>query len=442
VKIVPNPEAGPERRKELQTRYYGSFRCLADACPDTCCEGWRVALDKKTYSKYQQCSDPVLQPAFQQLITINPASTSDDTYATFTTSNARCTFLSEGLCSIQSRLGEQYLGAACAAFPRVTNLANGVVERSLDLSCPEAARLALLNPTPLEFCLVDTDVADIQKDVAQTSYGRLLESAFSSASGLEHSRGAHERIAEVRQFVLSLLQNRKYPLSKRLILLGHFCDKLREIITEGNYQAVPELLQGFAFAIEAGLFNDYLSRCTASPAAQLGIVLELIAERVKSDFTHRRFLQFYQEFINGIRWKPDATHEEMAGHYADAYRRQYAPFMSQHEYMLENYLVNNAFRTLFPFGSQSMTRALNMDALRAVAAHYMLLTSYFSILKAMLIGLAGNRGAAFGTEDVIRGVQLCSKTFEHSVTYPKRILEILAMHGIETPAGMRVLTQN
>jgi len=427
---VPILEAdSPERHQELQPRYYGNFRCLADACPDTCCEGWRVGLDKKTYEKYQQCSDPVLQPAFQRLITINPPSTSADQYATFTTSNARCTFLSDGLCSIQNRLGEQYLGAACAAFPRVANLANSVVERSLDLSCPEAARLALVDPTPLEFCLVGASTAGIQKDVAQPSYGRLFNAA-------------DERITEVRRFVLSLLQNRKYPLSKRLILLGHLCDKLCEIGTDGNYRVVPELLQGFAFAIEAGLFDDHLSRCIVSPAAQLGIVLELIAERVKSDFTHRRFLQFYQEFIDGICWMPSATLEELGVHYAEAYREQYAPFMSRHEYMLENYLVNNAFKLLFPFGSQGMNRVLNVEGPRAVPVHYMLLTSYFSIIKTMLIGLAGNRGAAFGAEDVIRGVQLCSKTFEHSVTYPKRILEILATHGIEAPAGMSLLTQN
>ncbi len=428
---MPNLEFTDEPPKQLQPRYYESFRCLADACPDTCCEGWRVGIDKKTYGKYQQCSDPVLRPAFGQLITINPASTSNDQYATFITSAGRCSFLSEGLCSIQKRLGEQYLGAVCAAYPRVANLIYGVVERSLDLSCPEAARLALMDPHPLQFSLRDPEPAEANKDIAEPTYGRLFNTAFSSASG-----------SAVRRFVLSVLQNRKYSVPKRLVLLGHLCDKLHEIATGGNLQLVPEALEGFSFAIDSGLFDDHLRRCSANPATQLGIVLELIIERVKSDFTQERFLQFYGEFIDGIRPHSTATLEEMASQYAHAYDQYYAPFMSRHEYMLENYLVNNAFRALFPFGSQSLNRALNVEAPRAIAPQYMLLTSYFAIIKTMLIGLAGQRGAAFGVEDVIRGVQLCSKTFEHSVTYPKRILEILAAHRIRTPAGMGVLTQN
>lgn len=439
---MPNLEASPQRRKELRPQYYEKFRCLADACPDTCCEGWRVPLDKRTYGKYQQSSDSVLQPAFQQLITINPASTSDDHYAAFTTSGGCCTFLSEGLCSIQKRLGEQYLGAACAAFPRVTNFVNSTVERSLDLSCPEAARLALLDPAPLRFSLVDTDSADVHEDVAEPNYGRLFNTAFSGASDPEHPDIAEERITEVRRFVLSILQNRKYPLPKRLILLGHICDKLHGIGTEGNYHAVPEVLQGFSLAIEADLFGEHLGRCTADSATQVGIVLELIAERVKSDFTHRRFLQFYEEFVEGIRGRPAATLQDMGDRYAENYLRYYAPFMFQHEYMLEHYLVNNAFRTLFPFGSQSTNRALNLQTPRAVAAQYMLLTSFYAIIKTMLVGLAGLRTSSFGVDDVIRGVQLCSKTFEHSTTYPKRVLEILARHGINGPDGMAALTQD
>jgi len=371
-------EPAPDRYRQLQPEYFRHFRCLADACPNTCCEGWRVGIDKNTYGKYQQSSDPVLQPAFQHLITINPARTSDDHYATFATSGGRCSFLSEGLCSIQKRLGETYLGAACASFPRVTNLVQGVLERSLDFSCPEAARLALLDPAPLRFSLLDTDPAEHHDAVAQPSHGRIFNSAFSAA-----------HVAEVRRFVQSILQNRKYSVAKRLILLGHVCDKLNEIATEGNYQATQAVLEGFACAIDGGLFDQHLSGGAANPATQLGIVLDLIAERLQSDFTHRRFLQLYQEFLEGLHWSPDATLQQIGAHYAQAHQQYYVPLMSQHEYVLEHYLVNNAFKALFPFGSQSLNRALNLATPRAINGQYLLMTSYYAILKAMLIGVAG-----------------------------------------------------
>ena len=37
---------------ELAPNYYKKFRCLGSECPDTCCQGWRIVLDKKTHDKY------------------------------------------------------------------------------------------------------------------------------------------------------------------------------------------------------------------------------------------------------------------------------------------------------------------------------------------------------------------------------------------------------
>jgi lysine-N-methylase len=421
----------PLQFEQVEPEYYRQFHCLAEACPDTCCDGWRVGIDKATYSLYRRSSDPVLAPKFQELVIINPARTSDDHYAVFATSGGRCAFLSEGLCSIQQRLGESYLGAACASFPRVTNLLNGVLERSLDLACPEAARLALTNPAPLEFSLIETDPTEHRAALVEPSHGRLYNSAFSDA-----------QVMQVRKFIQRLLQNRKYPVAKRLVLLGHVCDKLNEIAREGNYESTQTVLEGFACTIDAGLFDEHLSRCTADPATQLGIVLDLIAERVKSDFTHRRFLEVHDEFLKGIRWAPEMTLRELGAQYAEAYRQFYIPAMSRHESVLEHYLVNNAFKALFPFGSQSLNRALNLEPPRAIMGQYILMASYFAILKAMLIGAAGYHGAAFSLDVIVRTVQICSKTFEHSVIYPKRILEILASKGITNSAGMAVLTQN
>lgn len=427
--------SAPDQHQQLEPEYYRQFHCLADACPDTCCEGWRIGIDKETYAIYQRSSDPVLKPKFQQLITINAARTSDDHYASFVTSRGRCTFLSQGLCSIQQRLGESYLGAACASFPRVTNLVNDVLERSLDLSCPEAARLALLNPAPLQFSLLASDPAEHHSAVAEPSHGRLFNSAF-----MQGEDGAD--VTRIRRFVLTLLQNRKYAVAKRLILLGHVCDKLNEIASQGKYDTTQTVLEGFATAVEGGLFDEHLARCSANPTTQIGIILELIAERLNSDFTHRRFLELYQEFLQGIQSNAGATLQETGLNYDSAYRQSYLPFMSHHEYLLEHYLVNNAFKALFPFGSQSLNRALNVEPPRAIAAQYILMTSYYALMKAVLIGVAGAEGTAFNVASVLRTIQICSKTFEHSVTYPKRILEILACKGITNAAGMAVLTQN
>src|SRR5579872_1594349 len=129
--------------KLLQPGYFDAFHCIGGDCEDTCCVGWTVHVDKPTYDKYQNCSDPELGPSLRTLITINEKSSNDDDYAQIVFTAAGCSFLSEGLCSIQQRLGESHLSNMCATYPRVMNRVGEVVQRSLDLSCPEAARVAL-----------------------------------------------------------------------------------------------------------------------------------------------------------------------------------------------------------------------------------------------------------------------------------------------------------
>ena len=33
--------------------YYQNFRCIAGACPDTCCRGWAIVVDDEAWEKYQ-----------------------------------------------------------------------------------------------------------------------------------------------------------------------------------------------------------------------------------------------------------------------------------------------------------------------------------------------------------------------------------------------------
>lgn len=59
----------------------------------------------------------------------------------------KCPLLSaDGLCRIQVEHGAELLPSACANFPCVTYCIDGAMEEALSLSCPEAARLVLLNP--------------------------------------------------------------------------------------------------------------------------------------------------------------------------------------------------------------------------------------------------------------------------------------------------------
>lgn len=37
---------------------FGSFRCIAGACPESCCEGWQIVIDHDSLKRYQKDPTP------------------------------------------------------------------------------------------------------------------------------------------------------------------------------------------------------------------------------------------------------------------------------------------------------------------------------------------------------------------------------------------------
>jgi lysine-N-methylase len=411
--------------KLLQPGYFDAFHCIGSDCEDTCCIGWIVHVDKPTYDKYQNCSDPELGPSLRTLITINEKGSNDDDYAKIVFTAAGCAFLSGGLCSIQQRLGESYLSDMCATYPRVMNRVDEVLQRSLDLSCPEAARVVLLNPRPMEF-----DEQEYKDDGSI----RLGNSPSLDISSLKDAPEPYGFFRDVRRLVISVLQNRSYPVWKRLFMLGCLCEKLNE----------PNAIHTYVDGLNDGALDDLLVKCSPhSPAVQLEAVLELIVARISSDASSRRFLECYREFMSGIQWTSKSTMDEIGRRYAEAYSQYYVPFMSRHEHIIEHYLVNYAHRTLFPFGLPESNQRLGNDRVPSpIAAQYMLMTAHYAITRTLLIGMAGFHKSAFGVDQVIKLIQSCTKTFEHSTTYPGQVIKMLADKAMTTPTSLCVLMQN
>jgi lysine-N-methylase len=421
----------PTPVKRLQPRSYHAFRCIGAECEDTCCVGWIVNIDKLTFQAYQACDDPELGPRLQELVTINAASNSDDSHARINLSGSGCPFLSEGLCGIQKKLGSQYLSIMCSKYPRVMNVVDDVLERSLDLSCPEAARLVLLDPNPLEF---DEDEGP--------SHDQRLGHPPVLRTLSEDSSKPYQYLREIRGYVIWLLQYRAYPLWKRLVILGSFCDELQEIAAAGRYSETLEVVEAYRDAVDRDLFGEAVTNHAARPAEQLEVVLELIVARISSDFTAPRFLACYQEFMRGIEWTAESSMDDIGRRYTAAFSDHYAPFMSRHDHMLEHDLVNYVYRTLFPLGPQESGQASVPHRSGSIRDQCLRMMIHYAIIQTVLIGLAGFHKENFATGHVIQVIQSFTKAFEHSLTFPERALQILAEKGVATCAGFAILVRN
>jgi lysine-N-methylase len=320
----------------------------------------------------------------------------------------------------------------CSAYPRVMNVVDDVLQRSLDLSCPEAARIMLLNPEPIQF---DEDEGP--------AHDQRLGNLSILRTANETSDKPYQYFREIRGFVIWLLQNRSYRLSKRLVILGSLCDQLQETTAAGQNSKVPELLEAYRDGMERGLFDRALNSHAAQPAKQLELVLELIVGRISSDFTAPRLLACYQKFMQAMEWTAESSMTDIGRRYAAAEAQYYGPFLSRHAYMLEHYLVNYVHRTLFPLGPQETSRGLAIHHIaNTIRDQCLLMMVHYAIVQTLLIGVAAFSKEQFGTGEAIQVIQSFTKAFEHSTSFPERALKILAEKNVDRCANLAILLLN
>jgi lysine-N-methylase len=124
--------------------YFDDFQCLAGDCPDSCCQEWDVQVDPDSARRYLDLPGTLGEDLRRYLMP------GEDGYYDLQIVNRRCPmWRDDGLCRIQAELGHEGLCQVCQQFPRLTHDYGDFVERGLELSCPEAARLMLTaEPTP------------------------------------------------------------------------------------------------------------------------------------------------------------------------------------------------------------------------------------------------------------------------------------------------------
>lgn len=410
-------------KKLLQPQYVGKFACIGGACEDSCCVGWRVTIDKETYHKYRACPDESMRALMDEQVTRTRGSNGADSYAKVRLrADGSCPFLSEEkLCLIQQKLGEQYLSNTCANYPRTINQVNDALERSLTMSCPEAARLALMDEKPMEF---DEIAADVPAE-------RLVINKKIDASAVQAAFKPERYFWELRVFIVSLLQDRRFPLWVRLAVLGLFCQKLDELARTGQSKEITVLIGTYLNRLDSGVLAEELANVPGQPVIQMLLVKELADERIFAGVTNRRFLECFAEFLLGLNYTADAAKDEIGARYAEAGRDWYLPFIAKHGHMLEHYLVNYVFKTLFPFSGE-----------KHVFDNYVLMAVHYAMLKVLLTGMAAHHKDKLGAEHALKLIQSFAKVVEHNNAYLKNVIRLLKDNKFDTLAHMVILVRD
>jgi lysine-N-methylase len=418
------------RRKLRQTRmilpaYSESFKCIGPACGDSCCQGWAVPIDRPAYEKYQTVQGP-LRVLLDANLLLTPSDPNPAHYAKVRMPESQvCPFLNEGrLCQIQAEHGEEYLSVTCATYPRIQHTIDNLKGTALSLSCPEAARLVLLNP-------------------------RLLPPAGAAGYQISWEDSGPGEAAllpyfwPIREFTIGLIQNRVYPLWQRLFLVGAFCRRLDALFSNeckpvGQRAGFPSLLRDFSAAVAAGGLRGAMEAIPADLGLQLDMVVRLTGLGSNRARINPRFMECVRAFAGGIGDGVEGTRESQIGRYRAAYSAVYAPFFTRHPHILENYLLNAVFARAFPFGLKDGGLQTHPETAREFA----LLATQFTLMKGLLIGVAGFYGQAFSVDHVIHTVQSASKHFEHHPEFLAQAHALLTSRGLENTPGLTMLLRN
>ena len=130
--------------------------------------------------------------------------------------------------------------------------------------------------------------------------------------------------------------------------------------------------------------------------------------------------------MRGLAWTKESTMEELAARYHRASEEHFQRFARRHEYVLENYVANYIFRTLFPYRRKLPDQTFVIDPSKeSMKNAFLMLVTHYAIIRTVLIGMAALHRDVFGLDHAIKLVQSYSKAFLHSSAFETLALDLL-----------------
>ncbi|MDN4035781.1 flagellin lysine-N-methylase [Massilia sp. YIM B02443] len=385
----------------LMPRYVERFRCIGASCEDSCCSGWPVHIDKKTYNAYRSKTFPILRQLETKLRRVEGAE-SDAMYATIEPvgEHQNCAAFKNGSCTVQASIGESFLSNVCHTFPRVNRSINGHFEQAMSLSCPEAARLALLAEDAFDFV---ESPAGVRVDTVH-------------AIEMSNSLMA-EAMTEARIFCLNLMRTRELLLWQRLALLGTFCEALTSNQRDQDGQNVQALIKDFTQLIESSNMTATLDLIRPDHGAQAKVFALLWSAK---GFTATS--PFQQSVIEQLSRQLGADEHGVVSESSliRGYQRGLARLdeaLQQTPYLLEHFVLNEMFTQLVPFNSK--------DAYDS----YLGLIARFGLLRLLLAAQCNTTGGLPPVATLMATVHLHCRRFQHDRAYTVHVKNALRDSG-------------
>lgn len=375
--------------KNIYPEYYDEFKCIGGSCEDSCCIGWDIDIDKITFRKYYKVQDSEMKRMFQKNVHNNEESFSDDVdYGKVKLkSDKRCPFLDcDNYCVIHSKLGEDYLSNVCTCFPRITNLVDGCYERSLDVACPEAARILLLKEDGIKF------------KESEEVIGKHIISNQVDTKAKELKNSLAKYFKEIREVSIKIIQNRNLDLSERLYILGEFINGLEDE-SESNFNNISKFIKNYDINTAEGFYE----KNSLYFMLQIDFFKKMISLlNVDKEVDSSLFKEYTKQIIKSFNLDKEEVEPRKYIKIFEEYNKKY---MDEYTYIFENYLVNFIYNNMFPFNEKE-----------SIFDGYIMLLMRYSFMRFYLVGKYIEERKD-SKEDIVRFIQVFSKTIEHHRSY-------------------------
>ena len=195
--------------KLVTPSFYKDFKCIAGACPDSCCQGWEVDADEASLAYYKTLSG-VIRERIDSVLDKDEFGNTIFRLA----EKKRCPFLNhENLCDMHIAIGGEHTPYTCRTFPRFINDFGGTREMGISFSCPVASEIMWGLNGKFDFTFEMNDLPLSLNNIDAELYFKLFNE---------------------RKKAYSIVQNNNLTINERLIQLLDFGSSLQKDID--NYR--------------------------------------------------------------------------------------------------------------------------------------------------------------------------------------------------------------
>lgn len=272
----------------ISPKFLLDFRCIAADCEDTCCNGWKIHIDKDHYEKLEKTfsNNREKTDLFHKYVIKNEDwdKQTDDFASINFLENKNCPFLDDRkLCSIHATFGESVIPNFCAMYPKDIRRVDDRLEVSAALSCPEVARKVILEKGSMSLNYADNSI--IPRKI-------ISKSIFSS-----FAKTYEKHIDDVRAIIFTILDNEYFPFHSRTFFTIWFAEQTVPMFHEGC-KNIPDLyfsslLSQFTDKDQLQLLHDHYSEIHIPDDNGLHLIFKILTERLKiATFDNFRKLVF------------------------------------------------------------------------------------------------------------------------------------------------------